>query len=31
VTVELYPYTSTAEQVARRAYDHLKKLIEGGQ
>ncbi|MHB1155302.1 MAG: sugar phosphate isomerase/epimerase family protein [Phycisphaerales bacterium] len=27
VTVELYPYTSTAEQVARRAYDHLKKLL----
>ena len=27
VTVELYPYTSTARDVAQRAYDHLKPLL----
>lgn len=27
VTVELYPYTSTAEDVARRAYEHLSPLL----
>jgi sugar phosphate isomerase/epimerase len=27
VTVELYPYTSTAGDVAQRAYDHLAPLI----
>jgi sugar phosphate isomerase/epimerase len=27
VTVELYPYTSTAADVAQRSYDHLKPLL----
>lgn len=30
VTVELYPYTSTAEQVARRAFEHLKGFLTEG-
>lgn len=29
VTVELYPYTSTAEQVARDARDYLKPMLSG--
>ncbi len=29
VTVELYPYTTTAADVARRAYDHLLPLLNG--
>lgn len=29
VTVELYPYTSTAGDVARRAYDHLLPMLDG--
>lgn len=29
VTVELYPYTSTASDVAKRAYDHLSPMLEG--
>lgn len=29
VTVELYPYTSTADEVARRAYDHLSPMLDG--
>lgn len=28
VTVELYPYTSTAGDVAQRAYDHLAPMLE---
>jgi len=28
VTVELYPYTSTAEDVARRAHDYFANLLE---
>jgi sugar phosphate isomerase/epimerase len=28
VTVELYPYVSTAEDVARRAYEHLRPMLE---
>jgi sugar phosphate isomerase/epimerase len=28
VTVELYPYTSTASDVAQRAYDHLRPLLD---
>jgi sugar phosphate isomerase/epimerase len=27
ITVELYPYTSTAEDVARRAYDHIRPML----
>lgn len=29
VTVELYPYTSTAGDVAQRAYDHLRPMLDG--
>lgn len=29
VTVELYPYTSTATDVAQRAYRHLAPMLEG--
>lgn len=28
VTVELYPYTSTADDVCRRAYEHLSPMLE---
>ncbi len=28
VTVELYPYTSTAGDVAQRAYDHLRPMLD---
>lgn len=27
ITVELYPYTSSAEQVARRAFEHLSPML----
>ena len=31
VTVELYPYTSTAAEVAQRAFDHLQPVIDGAR
>ena len=31
VTVELYPYTSTASDVAKRAFDYLSPLLEFGR
>ncbi|MDH3583499.1 MAG: sugar phosphate isomerase/epimerase [Phycisphaerae bacterium] len=31
VTVELYPYTSTAADVARRAFEHLQPMMDGAE